>query len=85
MSDLRDSGSIEQDADVILFLYRDEVYHPDSADRGIAELIVAKQRNGSLGKVGLAFFGDNAKFADLEAGRLFGRYEQKRATARGFD
>jgi replicative DNA helicase len=84
ISDLRDSGSIEQDADVILFLYRDEVYNRDSPDRGIAEVNVAKQRNGSIGTIGLAFFGDNQRFADLASGTLFGRHETKPAR-RGID
>ena len=55
LSDLRESGSLEQDADVVMFLYRDEMYNPESSDKGMAEIIVAKHRNGPTGITQLAF------------------------------
>jgi len=65
LSDLRDSGAIEQDADVVMFLYRDEYYNPESDDKGIAEVIVGKHRNGPTGKVQLAWMEKYTKFASL--------------------
>lgn len=64
LSDLRESGSIEQDADVVMFIYRDEYYNPDTEKKGIAEIIVAKQRNGSTGPVELVWLGQYTKFAN---------------------
>ena len=65
LADLRESGSIEQDADVVIFLYRDEVYHPGSESEGMAEVIVAKHRNGPTGTVNLGFLPRFTSFKNL--------------------
>ncbi|HEX6995186.1 MAG TPA: replicative DNA helicase [Gammaproteobacteria bacterium] len=67
MSDLRESGAIEQDADLIVFIYREEVYDPDTPRKGIADIIIAKQRNGPVGEFHLTFLGEFTKFENLVA------------------
>ena len=71
LSDLRESGAIEQDADIVMFIYRDDYYHPDSDRKGIAEIIVAKQRNGPIGNTELRWIPDLTRFANLEGARTY--------------
>ena len=66
LSDLRESGSIEQDADMVAFVYRDEVYDPKEENKGMAELIIAKHRNGETGTVELVFLGETTSFKNLD-------------------
>jgi len=70
-SDLRESGSIEQDADLIMFIYRDEVYNDDSQDKGLAEIIIGKQRNGPIGKIRLTFHGHFSRFDNYAGSARF--------------
>ncbi len=73
MSDLRESGNIEQDADMVMFVYRDEYYNPDTTEKpGIAELIIGKHRNGPVGSVELTFLSNYPKFASIARERVGG-------------
>lgn len=66
LSDLRESGAIEQDADVVMFIYRDDYYNKDTEDKGLAEIIIAKQRNGPIGTINLVWLPEYTKFANME-------------------
>lgn len=83
MSDLASSGSIEQDASNVIFLYRDEVYNPDTMDRGICEVSTAKQRQGEPGTIALAYIGSQTRFEDL--GRPWQRSQPESKPRRGFE
>lgn len=86
LSDLRESGAIEQDADKVIFLYRDEYYHADTPYKGLAEAIIAKNRRGKTSKVPLAFIGDQSRFADCAPDFRFEQIQQQPARkSRGFE
>ncbi|MFN4216832.1 MAG: replicative DNA helicase [Brevinematales bacterium] len=70
LSDLRDSGAIEQDADLVIFLYRDEYYNPNTLKKNIVEVIIAKQRNGAVGCLEMSFFGETTRFEELESSNM---------------
>ena len=65
LSDLRESGAIEQDADVVMFIYRDDYYHKDSDEKGVAEILIAKQRNGPIGTTKLVWLPEYTRFANM--------------------
>lgn len=75
LSDLRESGAIEQDADVVMFIYRDDYYNKDTEMKNIAEIIIAKQRNGPIGTVNLVWLPEYTKFANMERSDFRSRQE----------
>ncbi|GJL83938.1 MAG: hypothetical protein DHS20C01_35720 [marine bacterium B5-7] len=81
MSDLRESGEIEQDADVILFIYRDEVYNPNTQNKAMAEIICRKNRNGPIGAVDVLFDGNRSRFFNSDGQR---HYSPPETPKRGF-
>lgn len=86
LSDLRDSGEIEQDADMVFMLYRDEIYYPDTSDqKGVAEIIIRKQRQGVTGTVPMAYIGNQVRFETLENHWTPPSYSKPKLVSRGFD
>ncbi|NMF98406.1 replicative DNA helicase [Aromatoleum toluolicum] len=85
LSDLRDSGAIEQDADIVMMIYRDEVYNPDSPDKGTAEVLIRKNRQGQIGDVRLTWLGEYTSFADCSYQGSREESQPMRRRSRGFD
>lgn len=81
---MRDSGAIEQDADLILFIYRDEVYHPETEFKGLAEILVRKNRNGATGDVTTSFNGAVTRFLDYSGKPILRAVQTRKAQDRGF-
>jgi replicative DNA helicase len=84
MSDLRDSGEIEQDADLIIFIYRDEVYHPETEFKGLAEILIRKNRNGATGDVTTSFNGSVTRFLDYSGKPILRSVQTRKTQDRGF-
>jgi replicative DNA helicase len=76
LSDLRESGSIEQDADVVMFVHREEMYHKETKRKGIADILIAKHRHGETATVELAWVGELATFENLQGGKTSGRVNE---------